>query len=53
MNDVDFFNQNYALWHKVGSHCGEKYANYTYQDNEDLVQEGMLVVWRTILDREW
>ena len=53
MNDVDFFNKNYSRWYRVGGYCAEKYAKYTYQDKEDLIQEGMLVIWGTILNFEW
>ena len=40
MNDVAFFNKNYHRWYRDGGYCAEKYAKYTYQDKEDLVQEG-------------
>lgn len=53
MNDVDFFNKNYHRWNRDGGYCAEKYAKYTYQDKEDLVQEGMIVVWLTILNFKW
>ena len=51
--DVDFFKKNYRSWLKAGNYCADKYAKYTYRDKEDLIQEGLLVVWQTILDLEW